>query len=171
MIIETPTTLHLDLDTLAEVPSTLQALSARLAKCTTRARPHEMVEALVDVARCYADQGALQTAEAYLEQALRWSGLLGAVDAHVDLLCEVAEIAACSVEQAKTDTHVRRAARRRAFGHANEAARLSAHVADPVWEIKVLLRASDVLDRCGETAEATELQARAMMKLGSRSAN
>ena len=167
---DTSTMLHLDLDALAEAPVTLAALTARLEECRRRARPHEMVEALTDVARCYADQGVWQTSEAHLEQALRWSALLGSADARVDLLCETAEIAACSVEQATTDTQVRRAARRRAFGHASEAARLSAQVADASWEIKVLLRASDVLDRCGETAEASELQARAMLKLASLSA-
>ena len=43
-----------------------------------------------------------------------------------------------------------------------EAARVAAHAADPHWEIKVLLRASDVLDRCGDHDDAITMQTRAM---------
>jgi hypothetical protein len=35
-------------------------------------------------------------------------------------------------------------------------------VADPDWEIKVLLRVSDVLDRCGDRDDAVQLQTRAL---------
>ena len=35
-------------------------------------------------------------------------------------------------------------------------------VADPQWEITVLLRVSDVLDRCGDHDDAVALQSRAM---------
>lgn len=164
-----PPTLHIDLDALAEGPVTLAALSERLTVCAANPVPHEMVEALGDVARCYFDQGALPSAEAHFEQALRWSELLGSIDGQVDLLCEAAEVAATTVEQSPHDPRARRAARRRAVEHANEAARLAARVADPAWEVKVLLRASDVLDRCGHTTEASELQARAMLRMASLS--
>jgi len=39
---------------------------------------------------------------------------------------------------------------------------VSAHAADPHWEIKVLLRASDALDRCGDHDDAITMQTRAM---------
>ena len=43
-----------------------------------------------------------------------------------------------------------------------EAARVATHASDAHWEIKVLLRASDVLDRCGDHDDAITLQTRAM---------
>ena len=55
-----------------------------------------------------------------------------------------------------------RAARELARDMAFEAARVAAHAADPHWEIKVLLRASDALDRCGDHDDAITLQTRAM---------
>ena len=39
---------------------------------------------------------------------------------------------------------------------------MAARAADPHWEIKVLLRASDVLGRCGDHDDAVTLQTRAM---------
>ena len=39
---------------------------------------------------------------------------------------------------------------------------VAAHAADPHWEIKVLLRASDTLDRCGDHDDAITMQTRAM---------
>ena len=39
---------------------------------------------------------------------------------------------------------------------------LAGHVADAQWEVTVLLRISDVLDRCGDHDDAVQLQARAM---------
>ena len=43
------------------------------------------------------------------------------------------------------------------------AASARAHrVADPDWEIKVLLRVSDALERCGEHEDAASLQVRAL---------
>ena len=53
-------------------------------------------------------------------------------------------------------------ARQRAHAYAAEAARLAAQVSDPAWEVKVLLRVSEVLDGMGSHSEAIELQCRAM---------
>ena len=39
-------------------------------------------------------------------------------------------------------------------------------VTDPQWEVRVLLRISDVLDNCGDHAEAVTLQDRAVALLG-----
>lgn len=53
-------------------------------------------------------------------------------------------------------------ARERARSAAFEALQLAAHVADSRWEITVLLRICDVLDRCGDRDDAIGLQARAL---------
>ncbi len=132
-------------------------------------RPHERLHAHVEVARAYAGEAAWASAEAHLERALASGLAVPAVDARVDLACELAELACRSAESAECAERAESAqrgsgsaARRRARGHAAEAASLAAHVACPAWEIKVLLRISDVFDRLGNHDEAAELQSRAM---------
>ena len=144
---------------------TLQAASAELLRCRSGASPYETYAALSDLAHCYAQQGSLATAEAYLDEALTWSRVLGSQDAQVDLLCQLAELANRAAE---LDEQVNSAAqaRARACGHALAASALAPNVADPSWEIKVLLRASDVLESCGQRVEAIELQIRAVQLLG-----
>jgi hypothetical protein len=132
----------------------------------TCGQPHQQLEAHRDVARAYAQELALAPAEAHLERALACSALMPGVDGRVDVLCELAEMAALSAEREQRKANAAgdggSAARRRARSHAAEAAALAPHVADPSWEIKVLLRVSDVYDRCGNHDEASELQTRAM---------
>ena len=50
----------------------------------------------------------------------------------------------------------------RARDYVAQAAERAGQVADSRWEIQVLLRISDVLDRCGDRSEAVLLQTRAM---------
>ena len=125
--------------------------------------PLEMCLALAQMARCYRGLGALVPAEMCLEQASRWAGALGAVDQTLELLCQMAETS-CALAEQLQGRHVERAdaALERTRDRAFEAAGMAAHVADPQWEIKLLLRISDVLDRCGDHDDAVQLQARAM---------
>lgn len=125
--------------------------------------PHEMSEALAGISRCYRALSAWAPAIEYMQQALRWTHAVGGVDQRVELLCELAELACSSAEACQTldsrDAHIaRECARDRAF----EAARLAIHAADAHWEIKVLLRISDVLDRCGDHDDAIALQTRVL---------
>jgi hypothetical protein len=151
-----------------ESSSKLLAALQRMQTLTAsgQAHPHELMAAHVDVAHAYVDELALAPAEAHLERALSQSLLMPGVDGRVDLLCELAELAARSAEREKHSAHGTAeggsAARRRARQHAAQAASLAAQVSDPSWEIKVLLRVSDVFDRCGNHDEAVELQSRAM---------
>ena len=145
----------------------LQAASAELLRCRSGASPYETFAALSNLAHCYAEQGSLATAEAYLDEALTWSRVLGSQDAQVDLLCQLAELAYRAAElDEKVNDKVAAQARARACGHALAASALAPKVADPSWEIKVLLRASDVLESCGQRVEAIELQIRAVQLLG-----
>jgi tetratricopeptide (TPR) repeat protein len=125
--------------------------------------PLEMCLSLAQMARCYRGLNALAPAEVYLEQAYRWAGALGAVDQSLDLLCQMAETS-CALAEQLQDSRVEsaEAALERTRDRAFEASRMAAHVADPQWEIKVLLRISDVLDRCGDHDDAVQLQSRAM---------
>lgn len=153
-----------DMTFATNTPAPLRHAQDLLASAQAQGRPQPMVTALTELARAWADEAAFGTAEAHLEQALRWSTLLPAVDTQVDLLCQAAEMAAVSAERAtrENDKPGCRAARRRALAHAFEAARLSEQVACPGWEVVVLLRISDVLDRCGRRDDAAALQTRAV---------
>ena len=115
------------------------------------------------MARCYRALQALGPAETYLERALAWARTLGAADQAVEILCLLAETS-CSLAElhAQDDSRRSHAALERTRDWAFEATGLAGHVADPQWEIKVLLRISDVLDRCGDHDDAVQLQSRAM---------
>lgn len=125
--------------------------------------PLEMALALAQMARSYKALQAHGPAELTLERALAWARLLGAADPAVEILCLLAECS-CSMAEAHRHGDARRslAALERTRDRAFEAVREAAHVADPQWEIKVLLRVSDVLDRCGDHDDAVQLQSRAI---------
>lgn len=126
-------------------------------------QPLEMSLALAQMARCYRALQALGPAETCLQNALAWARTLGAADQAVEILCLLAETCCAAAElHADDGTRCSHAALERTRDHAFEATHLAAHVADPDWEIKVLLRVSDVLDRCGDHDDAVELQSRAM---------
>ncbi len=141
----------------------LSDAQSRLVAARSAGRTHEVIDALTALARCWAGEQAWGTAEAHLEEALRWAWLAGGCDARVALHCEAAEMAALDAERSAERNKA--GARRRALTHAGEAARLSEHVACPAWEVVVLLRASDVFDRCGERDEAVALQTRAVLMM------
>jgi tetratricopeptide (TPR) repeat protein len=141
----------------------LRLASAALANAECSGQPLVFSAALAQLARCYRAMGALASAEAYLELALRWSRSGSAVDGTVDLLCEAADLAEClSRAHEARQPGTGHAARERARDHAFEAGTLAGRVTDPTWEIQVLLRISDVLDRCGDRDDAVQMQTRAL---------
>lgn len=148
----------------------LRRAVAQLDEAETRARPFEMSQALADVARCYRALHALASAEATFAAALRWAHHAGSRDHAVDLLCELAETAALHLRvdggPFENDARAWHAARERARDHAFEAARLAGQVADRGWEVQVLLRASRVLESCGDHGDALRLQQRALQRAG-----
>lgn len=135
-----------------------------------RRRPVDMCQALAQVARSLKALGAFGAAEAYLGQALRWAAMLPGGDTRVDLLCELAETGCAAAEAARAaqqdDRRAGRAERERARDHAFEAARLAGQTTDAHWEVKVLLRVSDVLERCGDHEDAASMQHRAISLMG-----
>jgi len=147
----------------AALRDAMQLASAQLDAAQNRAEPFEMSHALTQVGRCYRGMQMLPSAEACLLQALRWSRLTGSVDAVVDLVCELSETTvALSGWQDQQDQGSGHAARERARDHAFEASTLAGRVADTGWEAQVLLRISDVFDRCGDRDDAVQLQTRAL---------
>ncbi len=127
--------------------------------------------ALAQLARCYRGLGEWSGAEHCFAHALHAAQGLAGVDLLVDLLCELAQTAAGNADQLQLADPLRpdaaRAARERARAHAFDATALAVRVADPGWEATVLLRISEVLDRCGDHEDAAKLQTRALrMKSG-----
>ncbi len=145
----------------------MHALSAAEA-ADGSARAPAMCHALTEAARALAGLHAYSPAESHLAQALRWAGLMGGHDLLADLHCAWAEVAtnAADLGAAQAEPARSRAARDRARDHAFEAARLAGLATDPNWEIRVLLRASDVLERCGDHDDALLLQQRALVLMG-----
>lgn len=142
---------------------------AQLDEAETRALPFEMSQALARVARCYCELGSFATAEGHSEQALRWARLAGSTDLVVDRLCELAETSVTVAMEARRrdgDGSARRAALDRARDRAFEVAVEAGRVSDPRWEVTVLFRIADVLDRCRDTDDATALRQRALRLLG-----
>jgi len=143
--------------------SALRDAAAALDLAERYQQPLEMSLALAQMARCYRALQALQPAALYLERALGWARMLGAADQAVEILCLLAETSCSTAElYVRDDSRRSHAALERTRDWAFEATSLATHVADPQWEIKVLLRISDVLDRCGDHDDAVELQSRAM---------
>ena len=131
--------------------------------------PAALCHALTEAARALAGLHAYSPAESYLAQALRWAGVMGSPDLRADLQCALAEVATNAADLAQLrggrSVEVRRA-RDRARDHAFEAARLAGQATDPHWEVKLLLRTSDVLDRCGDHDDAALMQQRALGLMG-----
>ena len=132
-------------------------------------RPASLCQAHTDLARALSGLQAHSLAQSHLAQALHWAQVMSATDTCADLHCALAEVAtnvadlADALGAARADV---RQTRNRSRHHALEAARLAGHTTDPHWEVKVLLRASDVLDRCGSHGDAVQLQYRAMALIG-----
>jgi tetratricopeptide (TPR) repeat protein len=141
----------------------LRAALAALYGAQTRGRPSEMAQTLAVVARAYRSLGALGAAVSHLEQALRWARVTGSPDFAVDLQCQLCELLvqhADALDAAHNGDG--NAAREAARDHAFAASTLAHRVADADWEIKVLLRISDALERCGDHEDAASLQVRAL---------
>lgn len=170
-----PTTLAPTLSSASTVPDSparaaLAAALAALDRVESRGEPSVIAHSLGDVAQCYALLGMHAHRRWYLQQALRFASILGAVDASVDILCQLAEahVEACKdgADRAALDDDddPRRAhsARDQARDSIFEATRLVHRSADPQWEVTVLLRVSDLLDRIGDHDDAIALQRRAL---------
>jgi hypothetical protein len=150
----------------------LRQAMRQLSDAESRTGPSQaatLCHALTEAARALAGLHAYGPAESYLAQALRWAAVLGSPDLRADLQCALAEVAtnAADLAQALGESGpASRQARDRARDHAFEAAQLAAQTSDPHWEVKLLLRASDVLDRCGDHDDAVQMQQRALVLMG-----
>jgi hypothetical protein len=126
--------------------------------------PARLSQALAEVGRCHRSLGALAEAVWCAERGLQIARGLAAVDASVDALCQLAELAQLRAERldGEGDPSDARRLRDAARDHGFEAARLALRSADPQWEITVLLRVSDLFDSLGDHDDAIALQCRAV---------
>jgi hypothetical protein len=144
-------------------PEAREGLDQALAALQTAQRSGHgwaVAEAHLGLARCYSALDSQGMALDLLQKGLAYAQ---GVDQHVELLCErITTLAqqAATLESQRTGSG--RADRDRARDHIFETSRLAGGVADPRWEVKVLLHLSDVLDRFGDRDDAVNLQTRAL---------
>lgn len=144
---------------------------ANLDGAEHRGEPATLAQSLTHVAHCYHVLGMSAHRRWYLQQALRFSNLLSAVDTSVDVLCELAEAALDCKDDFDADEEDGRrehSARDQARDCLYEATRLVSRSSDPQWEVTVLMRASELLDRMGDHADAIAIQQRALALISAR---
>ena len=132
-------------------------------------RLSQLCQAHKGVAVALSRLQSYSAAQDHLACALSLATALGAIDFQADLQCGLAEVATSAHEQSRSlgaPKGTLRAARERCRDLALDAAGLAALTTDTHWEIRVLLRASDVLDRCGKHDDAAVLQRQAMVLMG-----
>jgi hypothetical protein len=142
----------------------LRAAIDALDAAEVAADPAHLSQALAEVSRCHLRVGALAEANWYAKRGLAVARNIGAVDASVDALCHLAELALERAQRLEEQDESRGAQRLRdaVRDHGYEAAELARHTADPQWEVTVLLRVADLFDRLGDHDDAITLQCRAM---------
>jgi hypothetical protein len=157
-----------DLPTRPEVEAhEWQRARASLEMARATRQPLRLCEALSEIGRCERRSGQADLAAAHFDDALRWARVLGTVDLLADLLCERGELAAdAALDEQGIDHAADPDAWLQARACAAEAASLASRTSDPEWEVKLLLRASDLFNRLGSSVEAVALQVRAMQRLG-----
>jgi hypothetical protein len=143
--------------------------------------PFAMSQALAEVARCHRELHDDRVAEAHFELAVRWARVVGSADHLADLLCEQADAAVrvalaqdlrsmIAADAAPRGEPVRapggHAARERARDCVFEVSQLVGHLSDAACEARMLLRVSEVLERCGDHADALQMQRRAFDLMG-----
>lgn len=158
-------------DTQAAPQAALQAALMAVERAEAAASQQALWPAWLDVARCWRRMGATQEAHTSLRNALRVARAARNSAALVDVLCEMAENA-CDL----ADMHM--GSSRERVRHWRDMAR------DEVFEastwllraepssdaIAMLLRLSDVLNRCGDHDDASVLQMRALAWMSSSTA-
>lgn len=142
----------------------LRDASMGLDAAEAAGEPAALSHALAQVAACHRRLGAVEEGVWYAERGLNLARSLSAVDASVDALCELGEMAVQLSQQLDAGDDPRAAHRwhDKARDHGFEAARLALRSADPQWEITVLLRISDLFDSLGDHDDAIALQCRAV---------
>jgi hypothetical protein len=150
----------------------LRNAEAALDEAEHKGEPARLSQALAWVAHCHHRMGALAEAVWYAKRGLAVARGLSAVDASVDALCTLAELSVERAARLDTSDETRGVHRLQdaARDYAFEASQVVQHCADANWEVAVLLRASEVLERLGDHDDAIVLQRRMVNLITERSA-
>jgi tetratricopeptide (TPR) repeat protein len=150
---------------------TLRRAEAALDEAEQQGEPALLSQALAWLAQCHRQVGALAEAVWYAKRALAVARGLPAVDGSVDALCALAELSVERAARLNAGDEPRGVHRlhEAARDHAFEASQLAQHCADAEWEVSVLMRASEVLDRLGDHDDAITLQRRMIQLITDRS--
>ncbi|MBK7062776.1 MAG: hypothetical protein IPI03_17055 [Rubrivivax sp.] len=144
-----------------------QRAEASLDMARITLQPWRLCEALTALGRCERRSGNTDAAARRFDAALAWARVLGCADLLADLLCERGELAADRAPDAQAaDGDGDPEAWLLARACAVEAAGLAAQTSDPTWEVRLLLRASDLFHRLGSADDAAALHLRAMQRQG-----
>ena len=136
--------------------------SPATARIAVASPTHLMIALAAGACRC-RDLGDFAQAQGLIERALRIALVQPAMDAACLLWCEQAEVLAAWAERVPAGPQ-RAWLREQARESCLAAVALAGRCADPDWEVKLLLRASDALDRAGEHADAIGVQCHAMRR-------
>lgn len=141
----------------------LGATLRQLEAVQAQPRPWALAEVHRAVAGAYRDLGAWPSALANLQAARHWAQVGQARDLDVDIGCTLVETLASAADAAEQQERgMGRPQREQARDLVFEITQQAACAADAQWEVGVLLRLSDVLDRFGDRDDATQLQIRAL---------
>jgi hypothetical protein len=150
--------------------ATLACTDARPSAAAPLPTPAHLMIALAAAASRRRREGDLAQAQALIERALQIALVQPALDAACALWCEQAELLADWVQQIGPGPSAgaqRDWLREQARICCLEALALAHRCSDPAWEVQLLLRASDALDRLGEHADAIAVQCHAMRRMAS----
>jgi hypothetical protein len=144
----------------------LAAMLQALEAVERRGQPLEMAQALREVARCHTDLNMPDAAFWFLQRSLSWARMVSSPCFTIDVLCDLAETDLRLVAQLAEEPD-RYSVLERARDHAFEAAQLARRSANWQCEATALIRASQVLDRCGDQLDARMLRDEAQRLLNS----
>ncbi len=146
----------------AQVRERLRSAVARRDEAEAKGNPSDLIEALLPLARCYAQMGVYGAAEETLRHALRAARRTGNAQQLAAVLSETAQAACWRANELKErEPDVGRVSRDRARDSAFEASSLIHQHAHAAWAAPALLVISLVLGQCGDHDDAAVMKARA----------
>jgi hypothetical protein len=146
----------------AQIRERLRSAVARRDEAEAKGSPSDLIEALLPLARCYAQMGVYGAAEEALRHALRAARRTGNAQQLAAVLSETAQAACWRADDLKErDPQTGRVSRDRARDSAFEASALIHKHAHAAWAAPALLVVSLVLGQCGDHDDAAVMRARA----------
>jgi tetratricopeptide (TPR) repeat protein len=142
----------------------LHAALSTVERLEAQGQAAALCGAWMEVARCYRALQALEDAQRSMRQALRVARISRSANAVAQALCALAENTCDLADEAmEPGCEARRAAMERARDEVFEASSLLLGCEASPAHAELVLRLSDVLNRCGDHDDAAVLQGRALL--------